>query len=152
MHCGGKLFMTHGCKEEAKSAERALRESEQRLAGILGSVTDHMSVMDEQLNIIWVNNVARCLFGQDLIGRFGAGPMVELVPGSLGVDVTPPSPPHERYRQHNQVHWPEYRLHLATHRVVKNPLLRPQRPRCGLSCKRASPTARYVFPVETTCC
>ena len=59
----------------------------------------------------------------DLIIGFAL--MVELLP--LGVDATSPSPPHEKHRQHNQVHWSEYCLHLATHRVLKSPLLRERR-------------------------
>ena len=46
-----------------------LQESEEKLAGIIGAVTDHMFMIDEQLNIIWANEVARDLFGRDLIGK-----------------------------------------------------------------------------------
>ncbi|MCK4727501.1 MAG: PAS domain-containing protein, partial [Desulfobacterales bacterium] len=45
------------------------RESEEKLAGIIASVTDHMSMMDEQHNIVWANDVARELFGPDLVGK-----------------------------------------------------------------------------------
>ncbi|MBE9593326.1 MAG: hypothetical protein IMF19_07575, partial [Proteobacteria bacterium] len=31
----------------------ALRRSEEKLAGIIASVTDHMSIIDEQYNIVW---------------------------------------------------------------------------------------------------
>jgi len=53
---------------EAVSAE-ALRESEQKLSCIIASVTDHMSMMDSENNIIWANDVAKELFGQDLVGK-----------------------------------------------------------------------------------
>ena len=54
---------------ERKRAEEALRESEARLAGIVGAVTDHMSMIDEQHNIVWTNDVAKRLFGPDLVGK-----------------------------------------------------------------------------------
>jgi PAS domain S-box-containing protein len=47
----------------------ALRRSEENLAGIIASVTDHMSMIDEQHNIMWVNNIAKELFGPDLVGK-----------------------------------------------------------------------------------
>jgi len=54
---------------ERKQAEEALRESEEKLAGILASVTDHMSMIDDQHNIVWANDFAKKLFGEDIIGR-----------------------------------------------------------------------------------
>ncbi len=54
---------------ERREAEKALRESEEWLAGIISSMPDHMSMVDEQHNIVWVNDVAKNLFGSDLIGR-----------------------------------------------------------------------------------
>lgn len=54
---------------ERRRADEALRESEEKLAGIIASVTDHMSMMDEQHNIVWANDVARELFGPDLVGK-----------------------------------------------------------------------------------
>ena len=47
----------------------ALRRSEEKLFGIIASVTDHMSMIDEQHNIVWVNNITKELFGPDLVGR-----------------------------------------------------------------------------------
>ena len=52
-----------------KEAEEALRASEQKLAGIVASVPDHMSMIDNEHNIVWTNNVARKLFGPDLVGK-----------------------------------------------------------------------------------
>jgi len=54
---------------ERKQAEEALRESEEKLAGILASVTDHMGMIDDQHNIVWANDFAKKLFGEDIIGR-----------------------------------------------------------------------------------
>jgi len=54
---------------ERKKAEETLRENEERLAGIVDSVTDSMIMLDEQLSILWANKVAKRLFGADLVGR-----------------------------------------------------------------------------------
>ena len=54
---------------ERKAAEDALRESEGKLSAMLQSLGDHISMMDEDLNILWANDVAKGLFGDDIIGR-----------------------------------------------------------------------------------
>jgi PAS domain S-box-containing protein len=54
---------------EHKEVEEALQESEEKLAGIVSSVTDHMSMVDEEHNIVWANDVAKRLFGADVIGK-----------------------------------------------------------------------------------
>ncbi len=54
---------------ERRQAEDALRESEQQLAGIVASVTDRMSMIDETHTIVWANDVARRLFGDDVVGK-----------------------------------------------------------------------------------
>jgi PAS domain S-box-containing protein len=51
-----------------KIAPEALRGSEEKLAGVIASITDHMSMIDEKYNIIWTNDVAKEMFGPDLIG------------------------------------------------------------------------------------
>lgn len=52
-----------------KKADTALGESEQMLAGIVESITDSMLMIDSQLNIVWVNDVARRTFGHDIFGK-----------------------------------------------------------------------------------
>ena len=52
----------------AESAE-ALRKNEEKLSGIIESGTDHMSMIDEQHNIVWTNDVTTGLFGADLVGK-----------------------------------------------------------------------------------
>ncbi|MBW2645978.1 MAG: PAS domain S-box protein [Deltaproteobacteria bacterium] len=59
---------TKHLRQIAKSAE-ALRQSEEKLAGIISSVTDHMCMMDEHHTIFWANDVAKGLFGPDLVGK-----------------------------------------------------------------------------------
>ncbi|MBC8466527.1 MAG: PAS domain S-box protein [Deltaproteobacteria bacterium] len=54
---------------ERKLAEEALRESEEKLTGILRSITDSMVIMDENRDIVWANDVAKRLFGADLAGK-----------------------------------------------------------------------------------
>ncbi len=54
---------------EIKHAEKALRESEGKLSAMLQSLGDHMSMMDVDLNILWANDVAKGLFGDDIIGK-----------------------------------------------------------------------------------
>ena len=55
--------------QEIASGAEALRESEQKLSGVVQSVPDYMYMVDRQYNIIWVNNNAASLFGEDIIGR-----------------------------------------------------------------------------------
>ena len=55
-------------KDIAASAE-ALRQSKEKFAGIVDSVTDQMIMVDEQFNIVWTNDVAKDLFGPDLVGK-----------------------------------------------------------------------------------
>ena len=54
---------------ERIKTDEALRESEQKLAGIVGSVTDAIMMIDSQLNIVWVNDVAKRIFGPDMVGK-----------------------------------------------------------------------------------
>ncbi|MBW2646928.1 MAG: response regulator, partial [Deltaproteobacteria bacterium] len=55
-------------KKIAGSAE-ALRRSEEKLSGVIDSVTDCISMVDEEFTIVWVNDVTKRLFGSDLIGK-----------------------------------------------------------------------------------
>lgn len=52
-----------------KQTEKALRESESKLSAMLSSIGDHMSMMDKNLNIIWTNEIAEKIFGNDIIGK-----------------------------------------------------------------------------------
>jgi PAS domain S-box-containing protein len=54
---------------ERKRAEEALRESEGKLNAMLQSIGDHMSMIDKNLNIIWANDIARKIFGDEIIGK-----------------------------------------------------------------------------------
>ncbi len=54
--------------ERIKTGE-ALRESEHKFSGIVEFVTDAMVMMDRQLNIVWVNDVAKRMFSPDMVGK-----------------------------------------------------------------------------------
>jgi PAS domain S-box-containing protein len=49
--------------------ELALKEKQEHLYGVIDAITDHMSMVDENHNIIWVNKVAVEYFGPDIIGK-----------------------------------------------------------------------------------
>ena len=63
------FFMENRNAAARKRAETALRESEEKLAGILNAVTDLIVVVDRNLDIIWSNQKASAFFGPDLVGR-----------------------------------------------------------------------------------
>ena len=54
---------------ERKQAEDALRENKGKLNAMLESINDHMSMLDKDLNIIWANETAKKIFGNDIIGK-----------------------------------------------------------------------------------
>ncbi len=69
---GGKFLGYRGIDRDTTErwrAEEALRESEEKLDAMLQSIGDHMSMMDKDLNIIWANEIARKVFGNDIIGK-----------------------------------------------------------------------------------
>ena len=55
--------------EYRKQAEEALRISEGKLGAMLRSIADDIAVIDNDLNIIWTNDAARQIFGDDIVGR-----------------------------------------------------------------------------------
>ncbi len=63
------LFFTRQITETQRRAEKALRESEGKLNSMLQSIGDHMSMMDKDLNILWANEIARRIFGNDIVGK-----------------------------------------------------------------------------------
>jgi PAS domain S-box-containing protein len=52
-----------------KQLEEELRQSEGKLAGMLESMSDIISMVDRDLNILWVNELAKRDFGSDIIGK-----------------------------------------------------------------------------------
>lgn len=55
--------------EQLRGEIEEYKLSKEKLAGILASVTDHMGMIDDQHNIVWANDFAKKLFGEDIIGR-----------------------------------------------------------------------------------
>jgi PAS domain S-box-containing protein len=54
---------------ERKQMEWELRESQQKLAGVLDAVADNVSMINEEHTIKWANRVAKEKFGPDLLGK-----------------------------------------------------------------------------------
>jgi len=52
-----------------KISEEKLKKRKEQLLGIISSITDHMSIIDRDFNIIWVNKVAEEWFGKNLVGK-----------------------------------------------------------------------------------
>lgn len=48
------------------TAERALRQSEEKLSGIIHSINDHMVMLDSDLTILWANRTSRDAFGDQI--------------------------------------------------------------------------------------
>jgi len=64
-----RMTGTHTDISKLKSIEESLRASEGKVNAMLQSIGDHMSMMDKDLNILWVNDVAKNIFGNDIIGK-----------------------------------------------------------------------------------
>ncbi|PXF59429.1 MAG: hypothetical protein C4B58_00175 [Deltaproteobacteria bacterium] len=54
---------------ELKQVEETLRDSQGKLDAMLQSIGDHISMMDDELNIVWANKIAKKIFGNDIIGK-----------------------------------------------------------------------------------
>jgi len=63
------LVLTLADVTARKQAEEALQASEGKLSAMLRSIADPMSMMDGDLNIIWANEKALNIFGDDIVGR-----------------------------------------------------------------------------------
>ncbi len=54
---------------QRKRAGEALRKSEEQLDAMLRSIGDHVSMIDKDLNIVWANETAKRVFGNDILGK-----------------------------------------------------------------------------------
>lgn len=54
---------------ECKAKLRGLREENLRYACVIGTIDDHISMMDRDYNIVWANDVIKNDFGADIIGK-----------------------------------------------------------------------------------
>jgi len=55
--------------EQRKQAEEALQVSEGKLGAMLHAIADDIAVIDNDLNIIWTNDVAKEIYGDNIVGR-----------------------------------------------------------------------------------
>jgi len=67
----GRIFLSSIIRDitERKRAEHALRESEEKLSGIINSITDSMVMIDAAFKVRWANEVARNVFGTRIVGE-----------------------------------------------------------------------------------
>lgn len=54
---------------ERKKTEQALRESTGKLDAMLGAISDHMTMLDKNMTVIWANEAAKNAFGQEIVGQ-----------------------------------------------------------------------------------
>ncbi len=54
---------------KCKLAEDALRESEEKLVGVIRATVDPMTMIDEEYNIVWANDVAKQVLDPNLLGK-----------------------------------------------------------------------------------
>ncbi|MCK4589859.1 MAG: PAS domain S-box protein [Nanoarchaeota archaeon] len=62
---GLNVTLVHNLKKKIQE----LNESEGKLNAMLQSIGDHMSMMDKDLNILWANEIAKKIFGNNIIGK-----------------------------------------------------------------------------------
>jgi len=68
----GEVYRVAGLAQdvtERRLAEKALLESEGKLAAVMNSVGEVILMLDDRLEVLWANDVARQTFGRDLQGR-----------------------------------------------------------------------------------
>jgi PAS domain S-box-containing protein len=66
---GTDITQIRKADKERKRAEEALRESQEKLTGIVESVTDAMIMMDKEFNVVWTNDIVKGLFEPDRVGN-----------------------------------------------------------------------------------
>ena len=54
---------------ERKQADEALQASEGKLNAMLQAIADIIALIDNELNIIWANDVAKEIYGDDIVGK-----------------------------------------------------------------------------------
>ena len=54
---------------ERKRALATVQQRDETLSGIIASMTDHMTMLDNEHNIVWANSLATQSFGPDLVGK-----------------------------------------------------------------------------------
>ena len=67
----GVLYDVTAQKELAslREMQQQLRNNEDRLNAMLHSIGDHVSLIDRDHYLLWANNMAKNMFGQDIVGQ-----------------------------------------------------------------------------------
>ncbi|MCG2721709.1 MAG: PAS domain S-box protein [Thermodesulfovibrionales bacterium] len=70
-HTGELIGIVEDFKDisKRKKAEEELKKSEEKLTAMLQSISDHISMIDRDLNIIWANDAAQHIFGENIVGK-----------------------------------------------------------------------------------
>jgi len=69
-HTACELQKVHGALEKRVDEQtKDIKKVNEKLDGIVKSVTDHMTMVDEEHNVIWVNDIGKNLFGEDVVGN-----------------------------------------------------------------------------------
>ncbi|MFH1075527.1 MAG: PAS domain-containing protein [Pseudomonadota bacterium] len=55
--------------EQHKKTQETLRQSEEKLSGILSAIADNISMIDQNYMVTWANKTALNVFGGDLVGK-----------------------------------------------------------------------------------
>jgi len=66
---GTDITQIRKADEERKQAEEALQESQEKLTGIVESVTDAMIMLDNEFNVVWTNDISKGLFEPNPVGN-----------------------------------------------------------------------------------
>jgi len=69
-HTEGELKEAHKNLEvRVEEKTKDLKKVNEKLDGIISSVTDHMSMIDQAYTIVWQNPVGKKLFGKNVVGK-----------------------------------------------------------------------------------
>jgi len=63
------FFARETARTESREGWEKVNRQKDRLEAMLESIPEHMSMMDRDLNILWANETARRIFGEDIVGR-----------------------------------------------------------------------------------
>ncbi|MGM0642376.1 MAG: PAS domain S-box protein [Thermodesulfobacteriota bacterium] len=64
-----RVVVSHENITELKQAEKEQADSENQLKAIIESVPDAMCMIDREMNVIWINEIGRKLFGNSVVGN-----------------------------------------------------------------------------------
>ena len=69
-HTERELKKVYGTLEKRVDEQtQDIKKANEKLDGIIQSTTDHMTMVDEEHNVVWVNDIGKKLFGEDIVGN-----------------------------------------------------------------------------------